>query len=106
MLPTLGAKHRVSTQHIELHRQILQQDGFGEFLHGEDINEEGVTFQPLERERLEYLLGGEDGGAEDYNFGVALAEVVRVGVESDSECGGGVGVVGAGVGEDGVALFG
>ncbi|CAI0421964.1 unnamed protein product [Linum tenue] len=106
MLPTLGSKHWVRAQDIEFHGQILQHYGLGEFFHGEHIDEKGIAFQSLKGERLEYLLGGEDGCAEQYDFRVALAEVVRVGVEADAEGGGGGGVVGARVGDDGVALAG
>lgn len=49
-------------------------------------------------------MGGNYGGAEENDFWVFLTEVMGVGEEGNADGLGGVGVVGARVGEDGVAL--
>uniref|UniRef100_K3XXH9 Uncharacterized protein n=1 Tax=Setaria italica TaxID=4555 RepID=K3XXH9_SETIT len=73
--------------------------------HGvEHVDEEGVAAEAVDGERAEDGLGGEDGGGEEHHVRVALAEIVRVGEEARAEGRGDGGVVGAGVGQDGVAL--
>lgn len=51
------------------------------------------------------MLGGDYGGAEQNDLWVLLAEVVRVGKERNAEGLRRFGVVGSGMGEDGVALI-
>lgn len=58
----------------------------------------------MEREGEKDSLGGNNGGREKNDFRVFFAEVVGVEEEGDSEGFGDLGVVGARVGEDGVAL--
>lgn len=100
------AEHGVSADQIEVGRKRIQEQSFGEFLDGEDVGEERAAAEALDGEGGEDGGGGDDGGAEEDDVGVLLAEVVGVGEEGDAEFGGGGGVVGAGVGEDGVALAG
>ncbi|GAV85798.1 hypothetical protein CFOL_v3_29232 [Cephalotus follicularis] len=85
-------------------REIVDEQVAREFLDGEDVDEEGVAFESLEREGEEDLLGGENGGGEEDYIWVLLEEVVGVGIEADAEGGGEGGVVGAGVGEEGVMV--
>ncbi|PON35965.1 LOW QUALITY PROTEIN: hypothetical protein PanWU01x14_332130 [Parasponia andersonii] len=103
-LAALGPEHGVGAEDVELGGQVAEEEVSGELLDGEDVDEEGVAAEPLERDRLDDLLGGEDGGAEDHDLRVLLAEVVRVAEEGDAELLGRGGVVGPGMGQDGVAL--
>lgn len=104
MLTALGPKHGIRAQDVELGRLIFKQKVARELLYREDVDEKGAPFEPLERDGTKDELGGEDGGGEEDDLRVLLAEVVRVAVEGDAELGGDGGVVGAGVGEDGVAM--
>lgn len=99
-----GSEHRVGADHIEVARQRHQQR-LGELLDGEHVYEERISPEPLERQRIEDLLGGDYGGAEQNDLRVLLAEVVRVGEERNAEGLRRFGVVGSGMGEDGVALI-
>lgn len=104
MPAALGPEHGMCAQDVELGGQKFEQEVAGELLDREDVDEKGAPSEPLEGDGAEDALGGEDGGGEEDDLRVLLAEVVRVAVEGDAEVGGGGGVVGAGVGEDGVAL--
>lgn len=104
MPAALGPEHGMRAQNVELGGQKFEQELAGELLDGEDVDEKGAPSEPLEGDGAEDALGGEDGGGEEDDLRVLLAEVVRVAVKGDAEVGGGGGVVGAGVGEDGVAL--
>lgn len=104
MLTALGPEHGMRAQNVELGRQIFEQKVARKLLYREDVDEKCAPFEPLERDRAKDALGGEDGGGEEDDVGVPLAEVVRVIVKGDAELGGDRGVVGAGVGENGVAL--
>lgn len=104
MLGALGPEHRVGADDVEVARQQLQQQCLGELLDGKHINDQGVSPEALKRQRFEDGLGGEDGGAEQNDLWVLFAEIVWVGEERNAEVLRRFGVVGSGMGEDGVAL--
>lgn len=104
MPPTLGTEHGVRTNDVEISRQEFEEEVFGEFLDGENVDEQCAALQALKGERKKHFLGGDYGGTEENDFWVFLEEVVGVGEEGDAQFASGEGVVGAGVGEDGVAL--
>jgi hypothetical protein len=100
----LRAEHGVGADDVEVRRERAEEEVPGELLDGEHVDEEGVAAEAVDGERAEDGLGGEDGGGEEHHIRVALAEVVRVlEVGRADGCGEG-GVVGAGVGEQRVAL--
>jgi hypothetical protein len=100
----LRAEHGVRADDVELLRERAEEEVLGELLDREHVGEEGVTAEAVHGERADDGLGGEDGGGEEQHVRVALAEVVRVGKEPRAEGRGGGRIVGAGVGQDGVAL--
>lgn len=100
----LRAEHGVGADDVEALRERGEEEVLGEFLDGEDVDEEGVAAEAVDGERAEDGLGGEDGGGQEDHVRVALAEVVRVLEVGGAQGGGEGGVVGAGVGEQGVAL--
>ena len=97
----------MGAEDVEVVGYVLEEESLCEVFHGEDVDEERVAAESLKRQRFEDALGGEDGGAEEDDVGVAFAEVVEIrGEEGDAEAGGGGGVIGSGVGEESVALGG
>ncbi|OAY64162.1 hypothetical protein ACMD2_13512 [Ananas comosus] len=104
VLGGLGAEHGVGAEDVEVRGEQLEEEVLGELLDGEDVDEEGAAAEALEGEGAEDALGGEDGGGEEDDVRVALAEVVGVAEEGGADRGGGGGVVGAGVRQEGVAL--
>ena len=56
----------------------VQEEVFGELLHGEHVHKKRVPLQSLQREGAQDCVGGEDGGGEDDDVRVLLTEVVRV----------------------------
>ena len=59
----LGAEHGVSAENVEIGGERVEEKVFGEFLDGEDVDEECAAFEALEGESEEHALGGDDGGA-------------------------------------------
>lgn len=100
----LGAEHGVRAENVEVGGKRVEEEGFGKLLDGENVDEERAALEALEREREEHALRGDYGGAEEDHLGVLLAEVVRVREKRDAQLLGRAGVVGAGVGQHGVAL--
>lgn len=104
MLPALGAEHGMRAENIEMVGENLQENVLRELLHRQNVDEESVPPQALQRQRPEHGLHRYYGGAYEYNIGMLLAEIVRIGEESGAErLRDGV-VIGARVGKDGVAL--
>ncbi|KAG2268428.1 hypothetical protein Bca52824_062983 [Brassica carinata] len=103
-LTALRSEHGVSAEDVELFGEVLEEEGFRELFDGEDVNEEGAAAEELEGEGSEDGFGGEDGGSEEEDVEVLLAEIVGVVEETSADRGSGVGVVGAGVGDQVVAV--
>lgn len=85
MLAALRSEHRVSAEDVELLGEVLEEEGLGELFDGEDVDEERAAAEALEGERSEDGFGGEDGGAEEDDVGVLLAEVVGVVEEAGAD---------------------
>ena len=100
----LGSEHWVRANQVEIGGQNVEQEVSGELFDGKNVDEQCAALESVEGEGGEDPLGGNYGGAEENDFWVFFAEVLWVGEEGDSEGLGRVGVVGARVGQDGVAL--
>ncbi|XBI40104.1 hypothetical protein VPH35_124753 [Triticum aestivum] len=100
----LRAEHGVRADDVEVLGEAAQELLPGELLDGEHVGEERAAAEAVDGERAEHGLGGEDGGGQEDHVGLALAEVVRVGVEGRAEVRRGGRVVGAGVRQHRVPL--
>lgn len=90
--------------YIEIGRQKPNEQRFRELFYRQDVDDQRAPLQSLQRQHLYDLLQRNDGGAEQDDVRVLLAQVVRLAEERDAELAGGIGVVGSRVDEDGVAL--
>lgn len=104
MLPALGTEHRVRAQDIEMVRENLQKNVLREFLHRQNVDEQSVPPQPLQRQRPEHGFHRDYGGAYQYDVGMLLTEIVRVGEEGGAERLRDAVVIRPRVREDGVSL--
>uniref|UniRef100_A0A804PUR9 Uncharacterized protein n=1 Tax=Zea mays TaxID=4577 RepID=A0A804PUR9_MAIZE len=83
----LRPEHGVRADHVEAGRQRAQEQVPGELLHGEHVREEGAAAEPVQGQRPQHGLRGQDGGGEQHHVRVALAQVVRVGEEGGAQRG-------------------
>lgn len=100
----IGAEHGVRTENVEIGGKHVEQELFGKLLDRKDVDEQCARLQTLQRKSEEHVPGGKDGATEQNDFGAFVAEVVGFFEERYAEFECDVGVVGAGMGQDGVAL--
>ena len=75
----------MGAEDVEVVGNVLEEESLGEVFHGEDVDEEGAAAEALEGEGSEDGFGGEDGGAEEDDVGLLLAEVVGVVEEAGAD---------------------
>lgn len=94
----------MGTYNVKIRRQFLQKEVFSELFDRKNIHKQRTPFESLQRQGFEHLLGGDNGGTEENNFWVLLAEVIWIREEDNAELASGFGVIRARVSENSVAL--